>query len=152
MSEFQPQPCTVQKYPESRIRVVYPVNWFSTSLRNVGNCLANRKFFLHRIMCTLVQALRLCTGLTAHKGSRVIDLLFLDHGTRRSEESASRPGHSLPPGKTRYPLYRRLGGSQDRSGQVRKISPPPGLDPRTVQRVAICYTDWATRPTHRIMW
>ena len=40
---------------------------------------------------------------------------------------------ALPPRKTRYPLYRRLGGPQGRSGQVRKISPPPGLDPRTVQ-------------------
>ena len=26
------------------------------------------------------------------------------------EWSAARPGHTLPPGKTRYPLYRRLGG------------------------------------------
>jgi len=40
----------------------------------------------------------------AHRGSRGIALLFLDHGTRRGEESASRPGHSLPPGKSRYPL------------------------------------------------
>ena len=40
------------------------------------------------------------------------------------EGSASRLGRFLPPGKTRYPLYRRLGGPQDRSGQVRKISPP----------------------------
>ena len=29
---------------------------------------------------------------------------------------------ALPPGKTRYPLYRRLGGRQNRSGRVRKIS------------------------------
>jgi len=43
---------------------------------------------------------------------------------------------ALTPGKTRYPLYRRLGGLQDRSDQVRKISPPPGFDPRTVQHVA----------------
>jgi hypothetical protein len=42
----------------------------------------------------------------------------------RGEGSASRPGRSLPPGKTRYPLYRRLGGPQGRPGQVRKISPP----------------------------
>ena len=49
----------------------------------------------------------------------------------------------LPPGKTRYPLYRRLGGPQGRSVWVRKISPPPGSDPRTVQSVASCYTDWA---------
>ena len=40
------------------------------------------------------------------------------------EGSASRPGHSLSPGKTLYPLYRRQGGSQGRSGQVRKTSPP----------------------------
>ena len=30
---------------------------------------------------------------------------------------------ALPPRKTRYTLYRRLGGPQSRSGQVRKISP-----------------------------
>jgi len=48
---------------------------------------------------------------------------------------------ALPPGKTWYPLYRRLGGLQDRSGWVRKISPPSGFDLRTVQPVARCYTD-----------
>jgi hypothetical protein len=48
---------------------------------------------------------------------------------------------SLPPGKTRYPLYRRLGGPQGRSGRVRKISPTPGFDPRTVQPVASLYTE-----------
>ena len=63
------------------------------------------------------------------------------------EGSASRPGHSLPPGKTRYPFYRRLGGLQGRSGQVQKISTPTGFDPRTFQPVASRYTDWATRPT-----
>jgi hypothetical protein len=42
---------------------------------------------------------------------------------------------ALPPGKTRYPLYRRLGGPHSRSGRVRKISPPPGFDPRTIQPV-----------------
>ena len=47
----------------------------------------------------------------------------------------------LPPGKTRYPLYRRLGGLQGRSGQLRKISPLPGFDPRTVQPVASRYAD-----------
>jgi hypothetical protein len=65
------------------------------------------------------------------------------------EGSASRPGRSLPPGKTRYPLYRRLGGPQGRSGQVRKISPPPVFDPRTFQPVASRYTYYATRSTPR---
>jgi hypothetical protein len=36
-----------------------------------------------KVKCTLAQALRLCTGRTAHRGSRSIALLFLDHGTRR---------------------------------------------------------------------
>jgi hypothetical protein len=82
-----------------------------------------------QVKCTLVRALRLCTGRTAYTGSKRITLLFLDHGTRRGEGSASRPGRSLPPGKTRYPLHRRLGGPHGGSGQVRKISPLPGLDP-----------------------
>ena len=63
------------------------------------------------------------------------------------EGSASRQGRSLPPWKTRYPLYRRLGGPQGRSGQVRKISPQPRFDPRIVQPVASRYTDYATRLT-----
>jgi hypothetical protein len=50
---------------------------------------------------------------------------------------------ALLPGKNRYPLYRRLGGPQDRSGRVWKISPPSGFDPRTVQPVASPYTDCA---------
>ena len=48
---------------------------------------------------------------------------------------------ALPPGMTRYPLYRRLGGTQGRSGRVRKISPLKEFDPRTVQHVASRYTD-----------
>ena len=100
-----------------------------------------------KVKVTLVQALRLCTGRTAHRGNRGIALPFHDHGTRSGEGSASRLGRSLPPGKNRYPFYRRLDGAQGRSGQVWKISPPPGFDPRTVQPVASRYTDYATRST-----
>jgi hypothetical protein len=42
-----------------------------------------------------------------------------------------------------------LDGPQGRSGRVRKISPPPGFDPRTTQPVASRYTDWAI-PAHYI--
>jgi len=113
-----------------------------------------RKFFCldlstlnMKVKCTLVQALRLCTGHTAHRERRGLGLLFLDHGTRRGKGLASRPGRSLPLEKTRYPLHRRLGGPQGRSGQVRKISPPPGFDPRTIQPLASRCTDYATWPT-----
>jgi hypothetical protein len=37
--------------------------------------------------------------------------------------SSTRPGR-FTPGKTQYPLYRRLGWPQSRSGRVRKISLP----------------------------
>jgi len=44
------------------------------------------------------------------------------------EWSAARPGRTLPPGKTWYPFYRRLGGP--RAGlDGQKISSPPGFDP-----------------------
>ena len=36
-----------------------------------------------KVKCTLVLALRLCTGRTAYGGSRGIALLFHDHGSRR---------------------------------------------------------------------
>ena len=81
-----------------------------------------------KVKRTLVQALRLCTGRTAHRGSRGIDILVYDHGTKRGKGSVSRPGCSLP-GKARYPLYGRLGGPHGMSGQVRKISPPRGSIP-----------------------
>ena len=55
---------------------------------------------------------------------------------------------ALPPGIIRYPLYRRLGRPQGWSGWVRKILPPPGFDPRTLQPVVSRYTDYAI-PAHR---
>ena len=54
---------------------------------------------------------------------------------------------ALPPGKPRCVLYRRLGGPQGRSGQVRKISLPPGFDTRTDQPLVSRYTDYAI-PAH----
>ena len=39
--------------------------------------------YIVKVKCTLVQALRLCTGRTAHTESGRIALVFLDRGTRR---------------------------------------------------------------------
>jgi hypothetical protein len=52
------------------------------------------------------------------------------------EWSAARSGRTLLPGMNLYPFYRRLGGPQDRSEQVRKISPPPGFDSRSSVAIA----------------
>jgi len=48
------------------------------------------------------------------------------------EWSAARPGHTLLPGKTRYPFYRRLGWPQGRSGRAENLV-PTGIGSRTVQ-------------------
>jgi len=52
---------------------------------------------------------------------------------------------ALLPGKTRYPLCKRLGGLQGRSGRVWKISSPRVFDPWTVQAVMSRYTDLGVR-------
>ena len=39
------------------------------------------------------------------------------------EWSAARPGRTLPPGKTRYPFYRRLGGPHGLSGRAENLVP-----------------------------
>jgi len=62
------------------------------------------------------------------------------------EWSAACPGHTLPPGKTRYPFYRRLGGPQGRSGRVENLV-PTGIRSRTIQPVVSrYYTNWAAQP------
>ena len=79
--------------------------------------------------------------MKAHRVSRGIALPFHDLGAKIGVGGQHHAPAALPPGKTRYPLYKRLGGPQCRSGRVRKISPQPGFDPRTVQPVASRYTD-----------
>jgi len=65
------------------------------------------------------------------------------------EWSVARPGRSLPPGKTRYPFDRRLGGPQGMSGRAENLV-STGI--RSPDRLAVAshYTNWATRPTNRI--
>ena len=52
----------------------------------------------------------------------------------RGERSAARPGRTIPPRKTRYPLYRRLGGPQGPSERAENLV-PTGIRSRTVQPV-----------------
>jgi hypothetical protein len=53
------------------------------------------------------------------------------------------PGYLTSRKETRHLVYRRFGGPQARSGQLGKISTPPGLDPRTVQLIASRHNDYA---------
>ena len=54
------------------------------------------------------------------------------------------PGHFTSWKETQYPPYRRLGGPWGQSGQLQKISPPPGFDSWTIQPIASCHTNYIT--------
>ena len=68
---------------------LFTYNFYYGTRRISDLCLLRMKLYISSsVLCnlvkwTLVQALRLSTGRTAHKGSRSIALPFLDHGTRR---------------------------------------------------------------------
>jgi len=61
------------------------------------------------VTCTLVQALRLCTGRTAHRGSRGITLPFHDHCTGRGWGVSVTPWPLFTPGKDPVPIVQEAG-------------------------------------------
>jgi len=62
-----------------------------------------------KVKCTLVQALRLCTGCMAHSGSRGIALPLLDHGTRRGWGVSVTPRPLFTPRKDLVPIAQEVG-------------------------------------------
>ena len=75
-----------------------------------------------KVKCTLVQALRLCTGVMAHRESRGIALPFHDHGTRRGWGVSVMPRPLFTPRKTLVPIVQEAGwapGPVDRCGKSR---------------------------------
>jgi len=77
----------------------------------------------------------------AQRVGRGIALLFHDSAALEGGElSAARPSRTLPPGKTRYAFYRRLGAPQGRSGRAENLV-RTGIRSRTVQPVVSRYTD-----------
>ena len=101
-----------------------------------------------KVKCTLVQALRLCTGRTTHRGSRCIALPFLDQRNQKGVWDQCPASAAFYP-RERPGTYCTGGWVDPRAGLDRrgKSHAPPGFDPRTVQPVANRYTDQATRPT-----
>ena len=62
-----------------------------------------------KVMCTLVQALRFCTGRTAYRGSRSTALLFLDHEGRKGWGVSVTPRPLFTPGKNPVPIVQEAG-------------------------------------------
>jgi hypothetical protein len=64
-----------------------------------------------KVKCTLVQALRLCTGRTAYMGSRGIAVPFYDHDTRRVWGVSVMPRSLFTLGKDPVPIVQEAGWS-----------------------------------------
>jgi len=64
-----------------------------------------------KVKGTLIQALRLCIGHTAHRGSRGIALPFHDHGTRRGWGVSVTRRPLFIPGKHAVPVVQEAGWS-----------------------------------------
>ena len=111
--------------------------------RKISNTLYDKN-----VKCTLVQALKLCTGRTAHRGSRGIALLFHDQWHWKGVRGQRHALAALYPWE-RPGVHCTGGWVGPRAGLDRceKSRLPPGFDPRTVQPVASHYTDYATRLT-----
>ena len=62
-----------------------------------------------KVKATLVQAMRVCTVPTAHRGSRGIALPFHDHGTRRGRGVRVTPRPHFTPGKDPIPIVQEAG-------------------------------------------
>ena len=110
----------------------------------VINCSLSRGDFGNTF---IVEALRLCTGRTAYRGSRGIALPFHDHGTKKGWGISVTPRPLFIPGKDPVPIVQEAGWAPGPVWTGAENLAPPGFDPRTVQPVAIRYTDSATRPT-----
>ena len=100
-----------------------------------------------KVKCTLVQALRLCTRRTAHRGSRGIALLFHNLGARRGWGVSVTPWPLFTPGKDSVPIVQEAGWAPGPVWTGAENLAPTGIRSRTVQPVASRYTDYATRPT-----
>jgi len=105
---------------------------------------------ISNIKCTLVQALRLCTGRTAHRESRGMVLLFHDRGTRRGWGISVTIRPLFTPRKHPVRIVQEAEWAPGPVWTDAGNLAPPGFDPQTVQPVASRYTDYATRPTSSI--
>ena len=70
----------------------------------IVRCYWASSFTVEEVKCTLVQALRLCTGRTAHRTSTGIALPSLDHDTRRWWRISVTPRPLFTPGKDPVPI------------------------------------------------
>jgi len=98
------QTVSTPQWPRVKCQTQHYSSMFLTTIVNIGP-LTN----ICKVKCTLVEALRLCSGRTAHRGSRGIALLFLDNGTRRGWGVSITPQLLFTPRKDPLPIVQEAG-------------------------------------------
>ena len=81
--------------------------------------------------------------LQAQRGSEGVTPTIRNLGARRRWGVGLNRRLFFPTAKTLYPLCRRLSNPRGPVWTARKILPPPGLDPRSIQPVAYRDTNYA---------
>ena len=131
-------------------------------LHNLSACLCSHRYpacnahaphcqLWHESKCTLVQALRLCTGRTAHTGSRGITLLFNDHGTRRGWGVSVTPRPLFTPGKDPVPIVQKAGWARGPIWTGAENLAPTGI--RSPGRSVRSQSLYQLRyPVHSVAW
>ena len=87
-----------------------------------------------KVKVTLVQALRLCTGRTAHRGSRGLALPFHDHDTRWGLGVSVTPQPLFTPGKEPVPNVQEAGWAPGPVWTAAENLAPTGI--RSADRLA----------------
>jgi hypothetical protein len=100
-----------------------------------------------KVKCTLMQALGIHTGRTAHRGSRGLALLYHDHGTRRGWGVSVKPRPLFTPENDQVPIVQEAGWAPRPVWTGADNLAPTRIRSTDVQPVTSRYTDWATRPT-----
>ena len=104
-----------------------------------------------KVKCTLVQALRLCTGHMAHRGSRGIALPIHDHDTRRGWGLSVMPRPLFTPGKDPVPIVQEVGWAPGPVWTGAENLAPTGI--RSPDRPAHSQSlYWLRYPGPLVMW
>jgi len=92
---------------------------------------------MHKEDISIAEILQLSNGtgkeVDCHKYSEIFRIL-------RKSLNLSAGRLTLPPGKSRYPFYRRLNGPQGQSGWAENLD-PTGIPFQTIQPIVSRYTD-----------
>jgi hypothetical protein len=87
-------------------------------------------------------------AMKAQCGSRAIVYSFFNLSARLGWIVNTMSWSLYPLARDPVPTTQEGGRSKAQSGQLQKISRPPGFDPLTVQPIASCYTTTLSQPMH----